>query len=195
MLINQKDLISRVRVRLNEDAYDSGMEEMTDQGRLTLDRIIASVLEPETRRIIAETEFTAGDDLVILAGPFSVAGEDCGTIRLPQDFMKLAELRLSSWKRPVLSVIVPEDPEFRRRNSPSAIVRGTSADPRIYLVRDSTGAFLELHPAGSGDTLLYGFYVADPVTSTVGTFRIPARCLDAVVSAIAERVRKMIIEN
>lgn len=191
MIFNEQELISRVRILLNEDAYDSGTEETDDTGRLTLDLLIKTVLDAEVRRLMDVTIFTGYDDVPELTGTIRAAGPGSGRLELPEDFRTLVELRVSGWQRPVQRALAPEDKGYERRTSPSAIVRGTDTDPMAYLIREPKKRYLEVHPFRAGDTLLCGRYCSAIVCPSEGNIFIPSRHADEILKAVAEQVKKI----
>lgn len=59
-----------------------------------------------------------------------------GEIDLPDDFLKLARLRMEGWQRPVLAAIPEEHPAARRQYHP--VTRGGTAKPVVLLTHGGT---------------------------------------------------------
>lgn len=194
MVISLQDLVSKVRIKLNEDPRDELLVAGMGPRGVTLDRLIASVADEVITETVEQSIFTGFDDLQKLFGEIKVS-DGVGRLELQADFSSLVELRLSCWDRAITTVSSPGEPDYWRRLSLSPVSRGTAANPRAYIVEDESSRYLELHPAEPGAKILYGLYVAIPVMTPVGTFYLPERILPCVTTAIADRVRKILSDN
>lgn len=191
MVIKLQDLITKVRIKLNENPKDEGFTSGVGHNGLTLDQIIASITDEEIRRITELSIFTGFDDLQKLYGPITVRN-GAGRFELPADFHRLVEIKVSGWKRAATELTGPENPDYWRRTSISRIVRGTEENPRVYAVEDGTSRYLELHPCSEGAEIEYGDYVSNPMMTPVGSFYLPDRMVPEATSAIAARVREIL---
>lgn len=179
---------------MNEDFTEPPLSDDIDGSGLTLSQIIASVLDEAVAEVFATAEFGDGDDMMPLTGTAEVEG-DHALLRLPPDYMSLRELTARGWDGRVTRAVTAESPEYRDRNSVSALRRGTRRFPRAYEMRDENGRYLELHPAPEDGRILTGRYLADPFMHDDGRFYFPSRLLVPIVAAAARRARAVLEEG
>ncbi len=194
MVISLTDLIKKVRIKMNEDPVDAGLEGGVGHSGLTLDQVIASVADEEIERVMEKTVFSGIDDLQKWYGEIKVR-DGIGLLAIPHDCYRLVELKISGWERAVTEVSGPADDDYWRRNSASRPVRGTFACPRAYFVENTEGRFLELHPCEQGAEIEYGDYLSDPWLTPAGHYYIPERVVGRVISTIASRAREIINQS
>lgn len=109
-----------------------------------------------------------------------------GRILLPADFLRLAALRMSDWRRPLTAVTDTETPLWRRQSSPFRLLRGTARQPVCGLVSLPAGRALEFHSCRSESARVEtGLYLPHPGPDSEGMMRIP----EGVLTAAARKVR------
>lgn len=191
MVISLKDLIKKVRIKLNENPEDEGFENGFGHDALSLDRIIASVADEVCEQALDATVFSGFDDIQNLYGEITVK-EGYGVLELPADFHKFIELKISGWEIPATTVVLPGEDEYWRKGSVNPSVRGTRGNPRVYLAGDRKKGWLELCPCEPGATVEYGSYLCNPWLTPVGSYYLPDRIVSHITTKIAERVLQIL---
>ena len=191
MVVSQADLIRMVRIKMNEDPRSDDIATGIGHSGLMLDSVISSVANEEIEKALEVTVFTGFDDLQRLKGEITVK-RGVGLLRLPEDFHRLVELKVSGWEEPVTEAEPPTGSGYWRRKSASMSVRGTPSSPRAYIVKDVEGAMLELHPCETGAVVEYGDYVSNPWKVPAGSYYVPDRMIGTVTTAIALKAREIV---
>ncbi|MCH5242960.1 MAG: hypothetical protein J1F67_11195 [Muribaculaceae bacterium] len=106
-----------------------------------------------------------------LAPEVSIGPDGVGTLRLPDDFLRLVYVKMNDWSRPVTSVTPFSDPSVSLQYSPWNGVRGTPQRP--VAVMDAASGSLKLFTCGKGSALESFLYVPKPVIAADDTLETP----------------------
>ncbi len=191
MVIALKDLIKRVRIKMNENPVDDGLESGVGHHGLTLDQVIASVADEACERLMDNTVFSGFDDVQTLFGDITFK-DGRGRLAIPSDFYRFIELKLNCWETSATDALRPDEPDYWRKDSVNPVVRGSRTSPRVYITGDRKEGWLELHPCPPGAKVEYGSYLCDPWLTPVGSYYIPDRMVAHLVSSVAEKARKVL---
>lgn len=163
--MNKTELISMVRTVLNEHGEELALSISDDNVKLNdyIDRALPDAvakLAVDGKRI----------------NPKSLNSTiDYGVVEVPEDFISLAEVKLTTWKIPVVSVVEPYSPEYRR-----AMNRYTAPGAFSPIcLRD--GDNFKLLPTGNVERFVYNATLGDE-------FYGDARAASAVVYMAAALV-------
>ena len=134
-------------------------------------------------------------------GKVETDSDNSATIPLPDDFLRLAIIRLKGWKRPVFRLTSPAGPEGARQNCKWSGIRGNPDRPVALRDFDSEGnPCIRLIPASgskaadnqtspdssSGASLETGAYIPRPAVSDADTISIPPDLKHPLLPALAK---------
>lgn len=158
---------------------------------VSLRRRLELAIEDSARKAVAALPVECAGCLKALpAEPLEPDADGCAKVRLPPDFLKLAEVRLISWERPVAEVY-PGGHWLRRLQRVAwKGLRATKQRPLAFFAAGDDGEpVLELWPAKSGDYVAEGWYVATPRIEA-GEIDIPAAAYMATLNQMVENIRE-----
>lgn len=190
MVYRIADIVGEVRVAIDENGDGGALLAVGDVDAHELDALIASKVEEAARRVLSAAPLPLVDCVEPLDGAVywredPDAGGDwsgVGWMPLPEDFLRLAVLRMSDWERAVYAVITPGDAAYALQSSRRRGVRGNPRRPVVALVRRSEGLVLELYSCrDAGATMDQGSYVRLPRVDEDGGIDVPERLKRAVV--------------
>ena len=184
MVYSLEELVRLTRISMKEDIARTG--EDFDEGGLSLDTIIASVMAESVESVVQSTLFTGHDDLQKLDGQLTISGGR-GYLELPEDYWRLVNLRLTGWQHDVTEEILPGDERYYDRLSISSLRRGNVYAPRAYQIGGAAGNQLELYPCDKGWHVEYGKYISRPVLTGEGKYFLSDRLLPYVTAEAARR--------
>jgi hypothetical protein len=107
------------------------------------------------------------------------------TITIPDDIdlLRITKLNLSDWIYPVFSNLSDDSPEYHKQSDKYAC--GTYESPIVFLLKNSSGIYLECFSAKASDSKLETlFYLPEPVINNIYSERqidICALCERAIV--------------
>ncbi len=175
-----------VRSRLDElGANDSDMIDVeTDNSEI--DRIIRDGATAALRHLLMEV------DVSLLKGvscdaPLSIDGDGVGLVRVPDDCLRVLDVKLGSWKGAAL-LIDERNPVYGMQGDEFS--RGIPERPVAVMVNRQDGRYLELYSTKRSDDVLGGFhYVRVPAItlSPIGdeVIDVPDVLRDAFVYYVA----------
>lgn len=186
MIYRKERILRDVRVLLDENERDRGLEALADKESLSLDAMIAGFIEEGARDAVstaAVSELEAGHN-------FGEAVEwtdgGSGRIPLPEDFMRLIAFRMSDWERRVDRVVLPDDAAYGRLGSRYRGIRGNPQRPAVTIVPGPEGLWLEFHSCRSREAYVAeGVYTPLPRMDRNEGIEIPERVYRAVLRRIA----------
>lgn len=145
------DIISKVRVILNEAGEEESLH-LLSEDTVKLTQYIESVIPDAINLVIiispiSHINTTKGSNTL-------VNGDGCSVLSLPADFLRMAAIKLSNWKRSV-SVVMPfNSEEYKIQHN--VITRSGVNKPSCVFAYNSSGSIIECFPSGS---LEYFHYV------------------------------------
>lgn len=107
-------------------------------------------------------------------GSLSVDSDGIGTYILPDDFLKLVSVQVSSWKLQVVCRVPSAECQVIRLRSKWAGIRGTSLDPIVAECYDSSGKLcLKLSPCQQTGETVSGQYLPRSDSDNFESLSIP----------------------
>ena len=178
-----EDIVFKARTKIDEIVpNDSGFQGMEVDGE-NLDTIIRSCI-PEAYRLVtlladaSEFEGKDGSNFTLF-----VDDENVGKLALPDDFLKLVSIKLSSWKSSCSGAVSEDSVEYRMQSNRWTC--GTKYSPLVALVHTCNGRQLELYKAsGSNDTLEKFVYIPSIDIST-SNINLSEQLADAYIYIVA----------
>lgn len=177
-----EDIVAKVRVKLDEIGLDES--EMMDalEDNTNLDSVIKSCIA-EAYRLI-----NMSADISMLEGvqgtvSLSIDSNKVGRVTLPDNFLRLVSVRLSSWISSYSKLITENSPEYRMQSN--EWVCGSPECPVAALVHRSEGRVLELFKAASSSDTLSSFVYIPSVTSDSESVDISDQLAESLIYYVA----------
>lgn len=122
----------------------------------------------------------------LLAWPEGHVGHGMAVLPLPDDCLRLIDVKLSDWKRPA-TIISQDSPEYMLQTSPFEGVRGNPENPVAAICQRPTGLVAELYSSrgGRGVAIDTAQYVPMPLFSREGFIFLPEKLYHNIISATA----------
>ena len=172
------DVAALLGETLAEESHpeESPFPRLADRVRILAPGLLAKLILEAT-----PDSFTGGDP--ITATP--VPGENgSGWLKLPNDFLRLVSIRVSSWKRSVTEITSRGDPDSLRQESEWTGIRGSRTRPVVTSCFDADGnRCLWLHPFETGDMVEHALYLPMP-SRDASILRLPKLLHPALLSTL-----------
>ena len=180
--IDIKKIIDDVRIKLDEIGMNES--EMIDslEDNINLDMVIKSCI-PSAYLFICENA-----DASMLEGKsgnvtLSVKEDMVGEIDLPSDFIRLLNVRLSSWYSSFSKIITEDSPEYRMQSN--KWLCGSPECPVVAIVHKAGKRKLELYKAASKEDSLDAFVYIPMADISNESIEISEQVYEAFVYYIA----------
>lgn len=165
-----KDILEEVRKKLDEVNANEFEEGYSDEEGSNTDSLIKSCI-PEAYRLT----ILAAPQSMVEGHPYdghelSINDDLVGTVSLPEDFLRLVNVRLSSWISSCSDVITEDEPTYRMQSN--KWVCGSPKNPVVAVVDTESGKKLELYKAASKEDKVRVFSYL-PVVNADGNIDIP----------------------
>lgn len=175
-------IVEKVRVKIDEITLnDSNL--IGDVDSENLDTVIRSCVAEAYRMVslLADASEFEGKDGSSLA--LTIDSDNVGRVSLPDDFLKLVNIRLTSWKASCSGAVAEDSVEYRMQANKWAC--GTKYNPVVALVHTSGGRQLELYKASSKDDKLKAFTYIPSIASDATSVGISDQLADAFIYFVA----------
>ena len=183
------DIIKDVRVTLDQNQVESILA--ADDDTLELDDIIRKKIKEAALRILRDAPLRMIDGTLALPEPVTIEDEDSehvpvkSVIRLPDDYLRLAIVKMSDWKTPLRVAVLDTSDIYQTVTSEFDGIRPNEYRPLAVETEDADGPILELWGSGDGDaTLEQGRYIGQPRVRD-GILNFPKLLYDALVNMTA----------
>lgn len=179
-----KQIVEQVRIKYDEfGAAESEMIVSPDNA--DMDTIIASNIGAAYHFVMmgADLSMLEGKNLKVDDESLEIDKDLVGHIKLPDDFLRVVTVRLSSWKSSPANVITEGMPEYRMQSDPYAC--GTFQYPVMAIVNSVEGRFLELYKARTQEDTLKSFVYVPLWSSGNNEVNIPDMLSDAFIYYVA----------
>lgn len=163
MVYKLDDIIKDVRIAIDENSTSEQLSEIEDQDTLSVDEIIKSKIIESMRSVSMAAPLSL---LEPTSATPSITWNDnnCGKVKLPDNFLRLSTFMMGDWRRPIFSLITTDSPLYAQQYSSYEGVRGNSDRPIGAFVREADGKYLEFFSCKSKDaTLSKLLYIEIPV--------------------------------
>lgn len=179
-----KQIVEQVRIKYDEfGAAESEM--IVSPDNVDMDTIIASNIGAAYHFVMmgADLSMLEGKNLKVDDESLEIDKDLVGHIKLPDDFLRVVTVRLSSWKSSPANVITEGMPEYRMQSDPYAC--GTFQYPVMAIVNSVEGRFLELYKARTQEDTLKSFVYVPSWSSGNNEVNIPDMLSDAFIYYVA----------
>lgn len=189
----KSDIYESVRAFLDELGENDAEFILSDKDSSELNTIIDKVTPLSVRNVHIGAPYRMLDGNSYPPTDFSVSSaNDKATLTLPKGFMRLVQVKLSSWNAPVVEAITEDTPEYHMQAN--QYMRGTHYKPVCALVLLANGLQgLELFSAkASDDTLQSLIILSEPEWGSDGAngdyIEVAPRLKDSVIAQITGQV-------
>lgn len=187
-------LTEEARVVMDKNMTSTALSGLGDVDTLSVDDIISAAIPRAARLILLSAPLyridttvngiTKAEDGTITSPVVSMTAQGdgyVGRMKLPDDFLRLASIRMSDWKRPGRA-ISEDDEEYAEQQSEFAGIRGNASKPIAALVQGEDGLYMELYSSNTDTATLKQFtYVAEPTVTNDSKITLPSKLIDAIV--------------
>ena len=179
-----EQIIEQVRIKYDEFGTDES-EMIVSPDNVDMDTIIASNIGAAYHFVMmgADLSMLEGQNLKVDDDSLEIDKDLVGHIKLPDDFLRVVTVRLSSWKSSPANVITEGMPEYRMQSDPYAC--GTFQYPVMAIVNSVEGRFLELYKARTQEDTLKSFAYVPSCSSRNNEVNIPDMLSDAFIYYVA----------
>lgn len=179
-----EQIIEQVRIKYDEFGTDES-EMIVSPDNVDMDTIIASNIGAAYHFVMmgADLSMLEGQNLKVDDDSLEIDKDLVGHIKLPDDFLRVVTVRLSSWKSSPANVITEGMPEYRMQSDPYAC--GTFQYPVMAIVNSVEGRFLELYKARTQEDTLKSFVYVPSCSSRNNEVNIPDMLSDAFIYYVA----------
>lgn len=190
----KKDIYAKVRALLDETAENDAAFILTDKDSTELNAIIDEVALLSVRNVHLGAPYWMLDGEPAEVTNFKVGDNLVATLSLPNEFMRLVQVKLPSWSAPVTKVITEDSPEYRMQAN--KYMRGTVAKPvcALVLLADGTRG-LELYSASETDDEVSLLILKEPKWFADGIVSICPRLENAIIAQITGQTLLALGEN
>ena len=184
------DILKDVRITLDQNQVESILA--ADDDTLELDDIIRKKITEAAMRILREAPLRMIDGTIALPEPVTIEDADDeaqvsirSVIRLPDDYLRLAIVRMSDWKTPLRVAILDTSDIYQTVTSEFDGIRPNEYRPLAVETEDVDGPILELWGSGDAEaTLEQGRYIGQPRVRD-GVINFPKLLYPALVNMTA----------
>ena len=184
------DILKDVRITLDQNQVESILA--ADDDTLELDDIIRKKITEAAMRILREAPLRMIDGTIALPEPVTIEDADDeaqvsirSVIRLPDDYLRLAIVRMSDWKTPLRVAILDTSDIYQTVTSEFDGIRPNEYRPLAVETEDVDGPILELWGSGDAEaTLEQGRYIGQPRVRD-GVLNFPKLLYPALVNMTA----------
>lgn len=189
MIFKLSDITRDVKVALDQNMTSERLIVTNDLETLSLDHLIRSKIEESVRLVeqsapihFLESGHNFGDALFW-------ANNNCGWVKLPDDFMRLISFRMSDWERTVHSVIYPNSPQYTLQSSRFKGIRGNYQKPVCAIVIRPEGKVLEFYSCKDSDAMVTeAMYLPLPKIDNDNGIDICEHCYTSAIYMICAHV-------
>lgn len=184
------DIIKDVRITLDQNQAESILA--ADDDTLELDDIIRKKITEAAMRILREAPLRMIDGTIALPEPVTIEDADNeaqvsirSVIRLPDDYLRLAIVRMSDWKTPLRVAVLDTSDIYQTVTSEFDGIRPNQYRPLAVETEDADGPILELWGSSDAEaTLEQGRYIGQPRVRD-GILNFPKLLYPALVNMTA----------
>ncbi len=189
--LTKSEIYEKVRAFLDELGDNDAGFMLSDKDSSELNTIIDKVTPLSVRNIHISAPYRMLDGDMYVPSDFSVENKKA-TMTLPENFLRLVQVKLSSWNAPVVDVVTEDMPEYRMQAN--EYMRGTHYKPVCALVLLANGLQgLELFSAKDDEDNLSSLIILkEPEWASAGAngdyIEVAPRLKDSVIAQITGQV-------
>ena len=182
--LNYSDIINKVRLKLDEIGINESEMLAAVEDNTNLNSVIESYIKQAYEYIMlnASLSLIDGKDGSSAATTIDSSNLVC-TVKVPNDFMRLINIRLSSWKSSLSNLITEDSPEYRAQSN--KWLCGSSECPVVAIVHKTNGRHFELYKAETNSDKLSVFSYVPTLDESSESVSIPNELAEAFICYIA----------
>lgn len=177
------EIVREVRIKIDEMIANDSELMNQESDSVNLVSVIKSCISEGYRMVsmLADVSMLEGKDGS--SASLSIDTNLVGHITLPNDFLRLVNIRLSSWISARSSTIAEDSPAYRMQSNKWGC--GNPSLPVVALVHRSSGRQLELYKASSDKDTLTAFTYVPFINSDAASVSISDQLADAFIYFVA----------
>lgn len=191
----------RRRLRLSDGTALASYGIRPEQ-EVRFDSLIADTLLETAARLCSTASLETVREFGVLDAPpvwhLRETGDYIGICALPEDFLRLAALRIEGWRGTLHKATTPEERAYALRSARWEALSGSPERPAAYLVPENGRLQLEIHSSRMPDpTIESALYIAAPEITvisisgeTVSHLTCPKGLLNQVLAQTADTLSK-----
>lgn len=181
-----EDIIGLVRTKLDEIGLNESEMMNAEEDNVNLDKIIRSCISDAYRYVSLNADISLLEGKVLASAGMTIGSDLVGKVMLPSDFLRLINVRLSSWISSPAVVVDEKSPVYQMQGN--RLLCGTPQRPVAALVYTMTGRQLELYKASSTNDTLKSFVYVPSLPGNFESVDLSVQVSDAFIYYIAALV-------
>lgn len=181
--LNRSDIIKEVRIKLDEIGINESEMIETLEDNTNLDCVIQSYINHAYDFVMMNADISLLNSKDGSSIPISIGSDTVATLKLPDDFLRLINIRLSSWRSSMSSLITEDSSEYRMQSN--KWLSGNPECPVVAIVHKPDGRYLELYKAALDSDGLSVFTYIPTIDESNESVSIPKQLTDAFICYIA----------
>lgn len=195
MLISMDDIKGRVLKNIdeNEEILVVRMEDGYENA--SVEDLIRMLAPDVAERVVSEAGYKEIDEwLELPSDDVDWIEPGRGEMRLPSDFLRLMEFRMSDWRKSVRVAVSSDSDLYSLRFTPGRYRERIMKSPMVAVVGGVQRRRLEfIGSVEPGAYMERGGYLPLPYKESEDSLWIPRSLISRVIDAIAERVKTVIM--
>lgn len=181
MLYKVSDIIKDVRIALDENEQLTALI-LADSDSLSLENIISQKILHAIRTVSLTSPVSMLSDApAFSSGTITWKEPGCGSIPLPDNFLRLVAFKMNDWSKVVTEVIYETDAAYSEQKSKYSGVRGNTIKPVCAIIQTDTEQSLEFYSCDSNNAAV-AIYKYIPLPSVINDkVEICQRIYNAVI--------------
>lgn len=149
-----------------------------------------SILAPSLlTTILSEAPIEKLSGFKSVTSSVNIDSAGCVTIKLPDDFLRLASVKMSDWARPVTEITPPDSKCMPYQYSRWEGVRGNQWKPVATIETESEGKVMKLYSSREGAKLDRFIYLPVPKIDSDGCIDIPDSLLPEITNRLCTIIK------
>lgn len=144
------EIVTKVRAIMNEVGEDESLN-LLNEDRVKLDDYIKSAIPDAVNLVLESCSINSTTPSLSLSS--ITTSEGISSIKLPDDFLRFAAIKMEEWKRAVHHVYPSTSDKYKQEHND--ITRSGNNKPSACYAYDSSGKVIECYPSGTLEYFLY----------------------------------------
>jgi hypothetical protein len=177
-----EEIIEEVRIKIDEVNANEQMEGYSDVESSNVNNLIAACINEGYRLTMLSAPQSMLEGKKAESVTLSINEKKVGTLSLPNDFLRLVNVRLDSWISSCSNFITEDDPMYRMQSNDW--ICGNPQSPVVAVVDTDEGKKLELYKASSEEDKLKVFtYI--PIADISGDIEMSEQLVGSFINYTA----------
>ncbi len=180
------ELIDDVLLLMGENPKECLWEGEAEGGCTLRERIRQELEEAAAEAVVSTPRMQLTGWRLLPDEGLRIDDDGRGVLPLPDDFLLLYDVRMTSWERRATEVHSHDDWKRRLQDDGRPGLRGTPRRPLVFFCLNEEGKLsLELFSCRRTDVVAEGWYMPAPRISAAGEIEIPPAAYQKCINALA----------